>query len=214
MSEFEISLLRQRAMEAHRQKVRRGLVLTQVPVGYIRTENEGIEKTPDRQVQEAIASIFRKFRELGSVRQIMLWYRDEKLLIPGYSRESGNRKVVWASPAYARIFGMLKNPTYAGVFVWGRKQTRTAIVNGRAHKTRGHARPQEKWEVTMRNQDQMISRAPIARQRAVQLAERITNHEKTTTALGGRRAHRTHRAEEQDRSSRSRQLQRSNGVDS
>jgi len=37
MSEFEISLLRQRAMEAHRQKVRRGLVMTQVPVGYIRT---------------------------------------------------------------------------------------------------------------------------------------------------------------------------------
>jgi len=30
MSEFEISLLRQRAMEAHRQKVRRGLVMTQV----------------------------------------------------------------------------------------------------------------------------------------------------------------------------------------
>jgi len=32
-SEFEISLLRQRAMEARRQKVGRGLVLTQVPVG-------------------------------------------------------------------------------------------------------------------------------------------------------------------------------------
>jgi len=65
MSEFEISLLRQRAMEARRQKVGRGLVLTQVPVGYVRTEDEGIEKTPDRQVQEAIADIFRKFRELA-----------------------------------------------------------------------------------------------------------------------------------------------------
>src|ERR1700693_5439014 len=43
MSEFEISLLRQRAMEARRQKVGRGLVLTQVPVGYVRTEDEGME---------------------------------------------------------------------------------------------------------------------------------------------------------------------------
>src|SRR6202789_1568836 len=34
MSEFEISLLRQRAMEALKEKIRRGLVLTQVPVGY------------------------------------------------------------------------------------------------------------------------------------------------------------------------------------
>src|SRR5277367_1574777 len=82
MSEFEISWLRQRTMEAHRQKVRRGLVMTQVPVGYVRTEDEGIEKTPDRQIQEAIVGIFRKFRELGSARQVLLWYREEKLLIP------------------------------------------------------------------------------------------------------------------------------------
>src|SRR3984885_991820 len=91
MSEFEISLLRQRAMEAHKQKVRRGVVLTQVPVGYVRTEDEGIEKTPDRQVQEAIEGVFHKFRELGSARQVLLWYRDEKLPIPTLSRESGNQ---------------------------------------------------------------------------------------------------------------------------
>ncbi len=173
MSEFEISLLRQRAMEAHRQKVRRGLVLTQVPVGYIRTEDEGIEKTPDRQIQEAIAGIFGKFRELGSVRQVLLWYREEKLPIPVLSRASGNRKVVWAEPIYPSIFGILKNPTYAGVFVWGRKQTRTSIVADRARKTRGHVRPQEQWEVVipdyhegyitweefMRNQEQIRSNA-------------------------------------------------------
>jgi len=173
MSEFEISLLRQRAMEAHKQKVRRGLVLTQVPVGYVRTEDEGIEKTPDRQIQEAITGIFRKFRELGSVRQVLLWYREEKLPITALSRESGNRKVIWIEPIYPRIFGVLKNPTYAGVFVWGRKHTRTSIVDGRARKTRGHARPQDQWEVTipdhhegyitwdefMRNQQQIRSNA-------------------------------------------------------
>src|SRR5271155_1552237 len=173
MSEFEISLLRQRAMEAHRQKVQRGIVLTQVPVGYVRTEEEGIEKMPDRQVQEAIVGVFHKFRELGSARQVFLWYRDEKLLLPALSRESGNRKVTWIEPIYPRIFGMLKNPTYAGVFVWGRKHTRTSIVDGRARKTRGHARPQDQWEVVipehhegyitwdeyMRNQQQIRSNA-------------------------------------------------------
>ena len=173
MSEFEISLLRQRAMEAHRQKVQRGMVLTQVPVGYVRTEDEGMEKTPDRQVQEAVAGVFRKFRELGSARQVLLWYRDEKLLLPALSRESGNRKDIWIEPIYSRIFGMLKNPTYAGVFVWGRNHTRSAIVEGRARKTRGHARPQDQWEVVipehhegyitwdeyMRNQQQIRSNA-------------------------------------------------------
>ena len=136
-------------MEALKQKIRRGLVLTQVPVGYVRTEDEGMEKTPDRQIQEAIAGIFRKFRELGSVRQVLLWYREEKLPIPALSRESGNRKVVWTEPVYPSIFGILKNPAYAGTFVWGRKKTRTSIVDGRARKTRGHVQPQEQWEVTI-----------------------------------------------------------------
>jgi len=149
MSEFEISLLRQRAQEAFRQKVKRGLVMTQVPVGYVRTEDEGMEKTPDRQIQDAIGGIFRKFQELGSIRQVLLWYRDEKLLVPALSRESGNRKVVWIEPIYPRIFGILKNPTYAGTFVWGRKQTRTSIVDGRARKTAGHARPLDQWEVNI-----------------------------------------------------------------
>jgi len=59
--------------------------------------------------------------------------------------------MVWIEPVYPRIFGILKNPTHAGVFVWGRNHTRTSIVEGRARKTRGHARPLEQWEVTIPN---------------------------------------------------------------
>lgn len=121
MSEFEISLLRQRAMEARRQKVGRGLVLTQVPVGYIRTEDEGMEKTPDRQIQEAIAGVFRKFRELGSVRQVLLWYRDEKLLIPALSRASGHRKVIWIEPDLSSYFRTSEKPDLCRCFRLGKK---------------------------------------------------------------------------------------------
>lgn len=151
MSEFEISLLRQRAMEAHRQKVRRGKVLTLVPVGYVRTEDDGMEISPDRQVQEAVRGIFQKFRELGSIRQVLLWYRNEKLMIPTLGEQSGRRKVIWTMPVYPSLLLTLKNPTYAGAFVYGRRQTRTTIVDGRARKTRGHHRPQQQWEVFIPN---------------------------------------------------------------
>jgi DNA invertase Pin-like site-specific DNA recombinase len=147
MSEFEISLLRQRALEAHRQKVHRGKVLTLVPVGYVRTEDDGMEITPDRQVQEAVRGIFQKFRELGSIRQVLLWYRNEKLPIPVLGQQSGHRKVIWTLPVYPSLLLMLKNPTYAGAFVYGRRCTRTTVVDGRARKTRGHPRPQQNWEV-------------------------------------------------------------------
>ena len=83
-----------------RQKISRSEVLTEMPIGYVRTETNGIEKTPDRQVQEAIAEVFLQFWRLGSVGQVLLWYRQQKfrcvvtdamrtagsaLAVPGYN---------------------------------------------------------------------------------------------------------------------------------
>ena len=92
MSEFELGLLRQRAQEALRQKISRSEVLTEVPIGYVGTETNGIEKTPDRQVQQAIAEVFLQFRRLGSVRQVLLWYRQEKVPLCSYRRDAHGRK--------------------------------------------------------------------------------------------------------------------------
>src|SRR5579864_714851 len=148
MSEFEVSLLHQRALEAYRQKVYRGKILTQVPIGYIRTEDDGMEITPDRQVQEAIRGVFRKFQELGSIRQVLLWYSDERVMLPTHSPEG---KVLWQPPVYTRLFNVLKNPTYGGAFVYGRTQTRTKMVDGRAPKSRSHLLPQDQWKVIILN---------------------------------------------------------------
>ncbi|MFQ5668170.1 MAG: recombinase family protein [Candidatus Binatia bacterium] len=149
MSEFELSLLRQRAQEALRRKIARGEVLWQAPIGYVRTDDNAIDLTPDRQVQAAIHGVFTKFTEVGSVRQVLLWYRQNDLPLPTFSTESGDRKVVWRLPAYKRILSILTNPVYAGTFVFGRRRTKTTIVGGRARKTDGHAVPREKWEVVI-----------------------------------------------------------------
>src|SRR5262249_15512662 len=55
MSEMELSVLRQRAGEARKQKARRGELFANVAIGYVKTEDDRIEKEPDRRVQEAIA---------------------------------------------------------------------------------------------------------------------------------------------------------------
>ena len=82
MAEYELGLLRQRAREAFEQKIRRGHVMWEVPVGFVRTEDHRLEKIADRQVQQALDGVFKKFRELGSARQTMLWYRDAQLPLP------------------------------------------------------------------------------------------------------------------------------------
>ena len=149
MSEFELNLLRQRAQEALRQMIRRGEVLWQVPIGYVRTEDNRVEMTPDRQIQDTVHGVFAKFQELGSVRQVLLWYCHNKLSLPTWSAESGNREVVWRVPGYGRVHSILTNPAYAGTFVHGRHESRTLIVDGRARRTQGHVVPRDQWEVVI-----------------------------------------------------------------
>ncbi len=82
LAEFELGLLRQRARAAYEQKVRRGHILWEPAVGFVKTEDHRVEMIADRQVQDALRGVFRKFRELGSARQTALWYAQEQLRLP------------------------------------------------------------------------------------------------------------------------------------
>ena len=53
MSEMEVSVFRQRSMEAMKQKARRGELFLTVAVGYTKTGDDRIEMDPDRRVREA-----------------------------------------------------------------------------------------------------------------------------------------------------------------
>jgi DNA invertase Pin-like site-specific DNA recombinase len=147
MAEFELGLLRQRAREAFEQKVQRGFALWEVPVGFVRTEEGQIEKTPDRQVQQAIASVFQKFQQLGSARQATIWFREEQILVPQTKPGTAGREVIWRLPSSGRVRQMLKNPCYAGAFAYGKTAARTRIEEGRARQGSRYRKPQNEWKV-------------------------------------------------------------------
>jgi DNA invertase Pin-like site-specific DNA recombinase len=149
MAEFELGLLRQRAREAFEQKVRRGFALWEVPVGFIRTQEGQIEKTPDRQVQQAVVSVFRKFQQLGSARQATIWFREEQILLPKTKPGTAGQEVVWGVPSSGRIRQMLKNPCYAGTFAYGKTAARTRIEDGRARQDSRYRKPQNEWKVLL-----------------------------------------------------------------
>jgi DNA invertase Pin-like site-specific DNA recombinase len=103
MSEFELNLLRQRCQEAIRQKARRGELRFALPVGYRWASNGKVEMDPDRRVQQAIELVFSKMGELGSARQVLLWFRGEKVSLPSLVHEESGRELVWRSPVYNTI---------------------------------------------------------------------------------------------------------------
>ena len=151
MSEFELSLFRQRAREAFEQKVRRGCVMWEVPVGFVRTADERVAKSADRQIQSAIQSVFQKFREWGSARQTMLYFRDEQIPLPEVVRGTAGQEVVWRLPSDSRIRQILRNPQYAGAFAYGRTGTTTVKPGERTGTARHYKRLPEEWTVCLRD---------------------------------------------------------------
>ena len=148
MSEYELGLLRQRARQAYLQKVHRGCALWQVAVGFVRTEEGQIEKIPDRQVQQVIEAVFEKFRQLGSARQTMIWFREEQILLPAAKPGSEGREVLWHRATLSRVRQILKNPCYGGAFAFGRTATKMVVVEDRTRKSPSRRyKSLEQWDV-------------------------------------------------------------------
>lgn len=151
MSEFELNLLRQRCQEAIRQKARRGELKFALPVGYRWAPNGKVEMDPDRRIQQAVELVFSKMSELGSARQVLLWFRGERVSLPALMRGESGCELVWKLPVYNTIWHMLRNPMYAGAYAFGKTEARTRVVGGRARKTIGHSKPLDNWTVLIRD---------------------------------------------------------------
>ena len=151
MSEYELSLLRQRGLAARDSKAQRGELQVAVPPGYCWDELGRIVMDPDERVIEAIRLVFRKFRELGSARQVLLWAKQADVKMPVLQQRAGTDHVKWQAPAYHLVLAVLKHPIYAGAYVFGRRGNRTQIVEGRARKTSGHHKPMKAWSVLLRD---------------------------------------------------------------
>ncbi len=114
MSEYELSLLRQRGIEARDGKARRGELRISVPLGYAWHREAGLGLDPDLRVQEAARVVFARFRELGSARQVLLQLKGENLHFPRPSDGKRSTNFEWSPIRYRNVIAVLKNPFYAG----------------------------------------------------------------------------------------------------
>src|SRR5271163_3045683 len=151
ISEFELSVLRSRMQDAARSKARRGELRISVPVGYVWHRELGLDFDPDQRLQQVIRLIFARFRDLASARQVFLDLRADKIHFP---RPSDGRTLVsfdWTLIRYRNVISVLKNPFYAGAYAYGKSEKRTVIQDGRAHRSYGHGKPFDDWEIFIKD---------------------------------------------------------------
>ncbi len=150
-NDFELSMIIERMQESLRQKADKGEQYDALPPGYICRHPPLCEKHPDPRVQRAVEKVLHDFERFSSARRLYLHLLDEMFQLPAVMHGRDWREVEWITPSYGQILELVRNPTYAGLYVRGR--TRTIVtLDGDGHKqTRRRRVPRDAWDVFLEN---------------------------------------------------------------
>ena len=147
MSEAELHIIRARLDGGIRNKAQRGELRRELPVGLVWGEKDGeVRFHPDEAIVGAIRTVFDRFAEIGSVRQVWLWFRSQGLPFPSQV-DAWGAEIRWIAPTYRSIHQVLTNPVYAGAYVYGRNHSEQYIDEQGAVRKRSRRLPMKEWRV-------------------------------------------------------------------
>jgi DNA-binding CsgD family transcriptional regulator len=144
LSELELHTIRARMTAGLLNKAKRGELALRLPVGLVRQDDGTVVKDPNREVRERLDLIFSTFLRRKAAAKVLRFFNDHELLIPRRDRFGD---LVWKKPSIAKILSVLKNPAYAGAFVYGRSRT-TRDPSGKVTTKR---LPMDQWRICVKD---------------------------------------------------------------
>ena len=151
ISEMEVANFRARGQAALQQMAERGALVRRVAIGYVKGPDDRIEKTPDARIRSAIELVFSRFSELRTVRQVFLWFDRQQIQLPIAVGPEDSSEIVWRHARYHAVHSILKNPLYAGAYVYGRSKTVVRLVEGKKQVKRIKRVRREDWAILQRD---------------------------------------------------------------
>lgn len=146
MAEAELHVIRARLEGGIRNKAARGELRRGLPVGFIWGDQDGeVLIHPDQAVTGAIHTVFEKFAQMGSVRQVWLWFQSQSLRFP--LQTNTLPEIKWVAASYHAIHSVLTNPVYAGVYAYGKTRQESFVDETGRVKKRVKRLPQSQWAV-------------------------------------------------------------------
>jgi hypothetical protein len=146
ISELEVHTIRARLTAGLLSKARRGELALALPTGLIREPSGQVVKHPDREVQGRLELVFETFLRVKAVTKVVRSFNEQKLRLP---RRNYCGDIAWRAPTIATVATILKNPAYAGAFVYGRTRA-TPKAQGAAGHT-SQRLPVTEWKVCLRD---------------------------------------------------------------
>src|ERR1035437_984255 len=150
MAQAELHFLRGRLLGGKLNKAQKGELRFPLPVGFCYDDQDRIVLDPDEEVRGAVALVFRLFQETGSAYAVVQRFACEGLRFPKRSYGgSWAGKLIWGRLAHGRVLSLIKNPSYAGAYVFGRHQyAKTITAEAEVHKN-VRLMPVSQWRVNL-----------------------------------------------------------------
>jgi DNA invertase Pin-like site-specific DNA recombinase len=146
LAEVELNTIKARLTAGLLNKAKRGDLALQLPVGLIRNAYNQVQKDPNLEIQNRITLIFETFLRVKSANKTVRYLNEKQLRLPRYDRF---RELHWKKPTVSAITTTLKNPAYAGAFVYGRSRV---IRNGPSRSDKSIKKvPQQEWKILIRD---------------------------------------------------------------
>jgi DNA invertase Pin-like site-specific DNA recombinase len=152
MSEAELHQLRRRLHAGAWNKAARGELRQPLPVGLARLPSGEVILHPDEEIQARVRLVFDKFQELGTANAVMRYLQEKDLSLPARPLHGpAPHEVVWQPVRSSMVLAILKNPAYAGTYVYGR-QTKDPTRRKTGHPHSGIVRRAiDEWPIVIHN---------------------------------------------------------------
>src|ERR1022692_4314966 len=178
MASAELHFLRARLQGGKLHKAKKGELRFPLPVGFCYDAESRIILDPDEEVRGAVSLVFRLFRETGSAFAVVQRFAERGLRFPkrAYGGAWGGQ-LIWGRLTHSRVLGILKNPSYAGMYVFGRYQYRLQISAQGEVRKRMQAMAMPDWRVRLPEHHESYIRAEEFWQNLEHLQKNRTNGE-------------------------------------
>ena len=180
MAQAELHFLRARLLGGKLNKAKKGELRFPLPVGFCHDDEGRIILDPDAEVRGAVALVFCLFRETGTAYSVVQQFTQRGLRFPKRAYGGAwNGKIIWGRLSHGRVLGMLRNPSYAGMYVFGRYQYRQEISPEGEVRKRMQAVDMPAWRVSLKEHHEGYITWQEFLENAKQMQKNRTNGEET-----------------------------------
>jgi DNA invertase Pin-like site-specific DNA recombinase len=190
MAQAELHFLRGRLQGGKLNKAKKGELRFPLPVGFCYDDEGCIVQDPDAEVHGAVAMVFQLFRETGSAYAVVQRFAKSGLRFP--KRAYGGAwagKLIWGNLTHSRVLGLIKNPSYAGTYVFGRYQYAKRITPEGEILKQMRAVPVPDWRVHLQDHHEGYISVEEFDENQQRLARNRTNGEGTVLSGAAREGH-------------------------